>query len=637
MRRGCNIHSVLTSLFVITIFSGVSAPEEPVTTAEFVLHSGPRVAESGQSLSAIQVGDSQNQTTHFCGTDLTSPAARAAHDRYHTARKNGTLRRARKFSSPPDIGDQSTFRIIDQLGTENQAWIEKTFRLVDREPDAYLIWVDLEELSQLTANELSSIRTALLESTPAGSVDPSQGILVNNETYFGDPPDYDGDHHTDILFYDIGGPNSLILGFVTSADIDPLAPDSVGNQADVLYLDSRAGIGSLAPVAAHEYTHLLNLAAGFDLNYTFISEGLAEYAIVMNGYSTWRRISYLGVLYLEQPVPNRFEYTRPLFNWRTDQLGGQDPLLYDYQRGNFFFGYMGDHFGPGAIGRMLQAELKGPQGIDSILVVENSSFRELLPDFHTANYINDQSIDPRYGHPIPGRPLSLTMPTRQYDGEKTLNGPEGPEFITILDDQRVHGGSAHYVRWINVSDFVLNFDIFGAGAFPQEVVDFQRSNMVARVIGERENGTLEFFDFTPQEDAIRFDGRFPSLTLLVTHIDPAIGTGGRYSLYASWVPLSLATDMETEIQIPATLSLGQNFPNPFSSETTISFELNRPAHTRISVYDVLGRLITHLVDGPLQPGIHRHVFDASHLSSGIYFYRIEVDGFVQSRTMQLVR
>lgn len=624
-------------MFVITVLSGAQSPRDVSERSRSVLSSDPDVVESGQSFGILRVGGHSPQNYDFCGTDLTTPAARAAYSRYRAARKNGTLKRARKFSSPPDIGDESTFRIIDQLGTGNDAWIEKTFRLVDKEPDAFLIWVDLDEILQMDSNRVNTIRTALLESTPAGSVDSSQGILFNNETYFGDPPNYDGDNNTDILFYDIGGPNSLVRGFVSASDIDPLAPDSVGNQADVLYLDSRVSIGSLAPIAAHEYTHLLNLAAGFDLNYTFISEGLAEYAVVMNGYPRWRLISYLGVLYSEQPAPNRFEYTRPLFNWRTDQLGGQDPKLYDYQRGSLFFGYLGDQFGPGAIGRMLQAEMKGPDGIDSILVVENSSLKELLPDFHTANYINDRSINPRYGHPIPGRPLDLAMPTRLYDGEKTVNGLEGPEYITVLDGELVRGGSVHYLKWINVSDFFLQFDIFGAGEFPQNVVDFQRSNMVARAIVERENGALEFFDFTPQEDAIRFDGRFPSLTLLVSHIDPAIGTGGRYSLFASWIPLSVATDTKSEPQIPATLSLAQNYPNPFSSETTISFELNRPANTRLSVYDVLGRLITRLVDGPLQPGLHTRVFDASHLSSGLYFYRIESDGFVQTRPMQLVR
>jgi hypothetical protein len=71
-------------------------------------------------------------------------------------------------------------------------------------------------------------------------------------------------------------------------------------------------------------------------------------------------------------------------------------------------------------------------------------------------------------------------------------------------------------------------------------------------------------------------------------------------------------------ELPTTISLEQNYPNPFNPSTTIAFSLPRSGHVRVSVYDVLGRELTTLVEGDLPAGRHEAYFDGAGIASGVY-------------------
>ncbi|GMQ80859.1 MAG: hypothetical protein BMS9Abin05_0288 [Rhodothermia bacterium] len=89
--------------------------------------------------------------------------------------------------------------------------------------------------------------------------------------------------------------------------------------------------------------------------------------------------------------------------------------------------------------------------------------------------------------------------------------------------------------------------------------------------------------------------------------------------------------------IPLSITLNQNYPNPFNPATTISFSLKRSMPVVLDVYDVSGRLVSHLIDSVLPSGNHDIRFEAGQLPSGLYMYQLRADGRSLSKSMTLLR
>jgi len=83
-----------------------------------------------------------------------------------------------------------------------------------------------------------------------------------------------------------------------------------------------------------------------------------------------------------------------------------------------------------------------------------------------------------------------------------------------------------------------------------------------------------------------------------------------------------------------TLALNQNYPNPFNPTTNLSFSLAKPGFVSIKVYDIMGRLISEPVSSVFKAGEYNQNFNASRLSSGIYFYTMSIDGNIY-KTMKM--
>jgi len=89
--------------------------------------------------------------------------------------------------------------------------------------------------------------------------------------------------------------------------------------------------------------------------------------------------------------------------------------------------------------------------------------------------------------------------------------------------------------------------------------------------------------------------------------------------------------------IPSEFKLEQNYPNPFNPVTKIDYSLPISAFVTINVYDALGRNVSALVSQQKSAGNHFVEFDASNLSSGVYYYTINAGNFVQTKKMMLVK
>ncbi|MBK9331694.1 MAG: T9SS type A sorting domain-containing protein [Ignavibacteria bacterium] len=89
--------------------------------------------------------------------------------------------------------------------------------------------------------------------------------------------------------------------------------------------------------------------------------------------------------------------------------------------------------------------------------------------------------------------------------------------------------------------------------------------------------------------------------------------------------------------IPDKFSLSQNFPNPFNPTTTIHYSLSENSYVILKVYGILGNEITTLINERQNAGNYEVTFDGSDLSSGIYFYRLEAESFVETKRMMLLK
>jgi hypothetical protein len=89
--------------------------------------------------------------------------------------------------------------------------------------------------------------------------------------------------------------------------------------------------------------------------------------------------------------------------------------------------------------------------------------------------------------------------------------------------------------------------------------------------------------------------------------------------------------------LPTNYALDQNFPNPFNPVTTIQFSVPRESHVRLKVYNSFGAEVATLVDRQVAAGTYKVNWDASRLASGFYLYRLETEGFAQTKKLLLMK
>jgi len=97
------------------------------------------------------------------------------------------------------------------------------------------------------------------------------------------------------------------------------------------------------------------------------------------------------------------------------------------------------------------------------------------------------------------------------------------------------------------------------------------------------------------------------------------------------------TGIEENPSRPASFKLFDNYPNPFNPTTTISFSIPATGFTSLKVYDILGNEVATLVNEEKPAGNYEVRFDASSLSSGVYFYRLQAGEFINTKKMILMK
>ena len=132
----------------------------------------------------------------------------------------------------------------------------------------------------------------------------------------------------------------------------------------------------------------------------------------------------------------------------------------------------------------------------------------------------------------------------------------------------------------------------------------------------------------------------PDSTIIFDMIFPdslhgfAVGRGGAIIKY---IPPIISFAKEIEEGSSESFSLFQNYPNPFNPSTTISYSILQDGHVTLKVYDILGNEVASLVDEEKQSGLFNVEFNASNLSSGVYYYQLKIGEFTFTKKLVLMK
>jgi hypothetical protein len=99
----------------------------------------------------------------------------------------------------------------------------------------------------------------------------------------------------------------------------------------------------------------------------------------------------------------------------------------------------------------------------------------------------------------------------------------------------------------------------------------------------------------------------------------------------------LTVSMEKPLVFNRTFELYQNYPNPFESSTTIEFSQQEKGYTTLKVYNTVGQVVATLISKYQMPGNYKCIWNADHMSTGVYFYRLSVDGYEQTKKLFLLK
>ncbi len=117
-----------------------------------------------------------------------------------------------------------------------------------------------------------------------------------------------------------------------------------------------------------------------------------------------------------------------------------------------------------------------------------------------------------------------------------------------------------------------------------------------------------------------------------------VNAGNNFSATADLsINPGVVNDVKSEVSEITSYELYQNFPNPFNPSTTIKYALLKNGEVSLKVYNILGKEVSTLVNRYQNAGVYSVTFDASALSSGVYFYTLEANGITMTKKLTLLK
>ena len=213
----------------------------------------------------------------------------------------------------------------------------------------------------------------------------------------------------------------------------------------------------------------------------------------------------------------------------------------------------------------------------------------------------------------------------------------------------VAGGRIDFeIHLVNNSDSPINFDFWTDIEYPDGTMMGPIIGPVSLTFPANANVQRERTQFIPGTAPVgiyhyyAYGGAYPDSIIdddTFTFAKIPFGDGAWIS---DWVTTGEGFDeyvltAKESPNIPKQFSLEQNYPNPFNNNTKFSYILPEAGQINLSVYNLNGRKISVLVCGFRSAGYHTVTFNASDLSSGIYFYRLETGTYSEIKKMVLIK
>ncbi len=250
-------------------------------------------------------------------------------------------------------------------------------------------------------NAVDQIINAFDNTTPA---DPTKGVYEMDVNTFGNPPDVDGDPKIIIVILNIRdgfkGSGGFTAGYFSPVNEYPVTTYIQSNVGEFYYMDcnpldlmSSSDLSTALQITAHEFQHMIewNYHRTTE-NSDFFNEGCSMIAEVVCGYPLRLQSDFVG------------HTNVPTFTWNNNPPGD---VLSDYGRAARFFLYVKEQLGTAALGKFVQSKLTDDNAFN-VDVFPNfaptRNFANFTVDWWIANYLNDKSVDSKWGYDYPNLP-----------------------------------------------------------------------------------------------------------------------------------------------------------------------------------------------------------------------------------------
>jgi len=204
-----------------------------------------------------------------------------------------------------------------------------------------------------------------------------------------------------------------------------------------------------------------------------------------------------------------------------------------------------------------------------------------------------------------------------------------------------HVGNSELSRLQSVVDYVAIMDYNEKSSVIIRDAENEINN--ATILNKRVWIGVETKDVYPEPETVTFHEEgvlFMEEALaevLNAYGDNPVLSGIAIHAYAYYKSLPLTTSVNYHENVIPQNILYQNSENPVHTNTKISFQIQAPIHTEISIFNIRGQKITTLVHGVQSSGLHEIIWNSSDCSPGVYFYQMKTSDLVQTKKMLLIR